>query len=90
MKRIPSFQFRTVVLLLSVLLSSCRFLGIGSIPIDVLKSKYANSESEFVQIRKRKPSLQRRRTGAGGHSFTRSLCVLAYLGRLDRVSQRKV
>ncbi|MGJ4752124.1 alpha/beta fold hydrolase [Leptospira kmetyi] len=50
MKRIPSFQFRTVVLLLSVLLSSCRFLGIGSIPIDVLKSKYANSESEFVQI----------------------------------------
>ncbi|WP_246838857.1 alpha/beta fold hydrolase [Leptospira yasudae] len=50
MMRISFFHFRTALLLVSVFLSSCKFLGIGSIPIDVLKSKYANSESQFLQI----------------------------------------
>ncbi|TGK21311.1 alpha/beta hydrolase, partial [Leptospira fluminis] len=37
---------------MSVLLffGSCRFLGIGSIPLEELKSKYANESSKFIRI----------------------------------------
>lgn len=40
-----------IVLLLGILsFESCRFLGLGTIPLEELKVKYANSESEFARI----------------------------------------
>ncbi|MBM9576246.1 alpha/beta hydrolase [Leptospira sp. 201903070] len=43
-------QCRISILFIVVVLSSCKFLGVGSIPLEELKSKYSNSESEFITI----------------------------------------
>ncbi|OXI06044.1 alpha/beta hydrolase, partial [Listeria monocytogenes] len=50
MNRKKIFEIKKLLLTFLLLLGSCRFLGVGSIPLDELKSKYANSESKFVQI----------------------------------------
>ncbi|PJZ67029.1 alpha/beta hydrolase [Leptospira wolffii] len=41
---------KTLIITLTLLFGSCRFLGVGSIPLEELKSKYANSESKFASI----------------------------------------
>ncbi|TGM52761.1 alpha/beta fold hydrolase [Leptospira adleri] len=43
-------QCRVSVLWIVLFFSSCKFLGVGSIPTEELKSKYADFESEFIEI----------------------------------------
>ncbi len=40
----------STLLFVILFLGSCRFLGVGSIPLEELKEKYANADSKFAQI----------------------------------------